>query len=39
VGRDRQGAEVALRIEKELKEKFISVWKQDVDENFANVKK
>jgi len=37
--RDRNGAEVIFRIEKELKEKFINVIKRDINENFENVKK
>jgi hypothetical protein len=37
--RDRAGAEVSFRMEKDLKEKFINAWKQDIIENFQNVKK
>ncbi len=37
--RDRDGAEVAFRMEKDLKEKFVNAWKQDIRENFKNVKK
>ncbi len=37
--RDRDGAEVSFRIEKDLKEKFINAWRQDIIENFQNVKK
>ena len=37
--RDLQGAEVAFRIDNKNKERFLSVWKQDVEENFTNVKK
>jgi hypothetical protein len=38
-GRDRDGAEVAFRIEKSLKEKFLDAWQHDVNENFTNVKR
>ncbi|CAF1502861.1 unnamed protein product [Rotaria sordida] len=37
--RDRDGAEVSFRMEKDLKEKFINAWKRDIIENFQNVKK
>ncbi|CAF4246063.1 unnamed protein product [Rotaria sp. Silwood2] len=37
--RDLQGAEVVFRIDNTIKEKFLNAWKQDVDENFINVKK
>ncbi|UJR11878.1 hypothetical protein I4U23_016057 [Adineta vaga] len=37
--RDRDGAEVTFRIEKDLKEIFLDAWKRDVNENFENVKK
>ncbi|CAF1389198.1 unnamed protein product [Adineta steineri] len=37
--RDRNGAEVAFRIEKDMKDQFIHAWKKDIEENFANVKK
>jgi hypothetical protein len=37
--RDRDGAEVSFGIQKDMKEKFVSVWQQDVSENFVNVKK
>ncbi|CAF1471316.1 unnamed protein product [Rotaria sp. Silwood1] len=36
--RDRQGAEVAFRIEKDKKEKFIDAWQKDIRENFINAK-
>ena len=36
--RDRNGAEVAFRIENDMKEKFLSAWQKDVRENFVNVK-
>lgn len=36
--RDRDGAEVAFRIETDMKEKFINAWEKDIVENFANVK-
>ncbi|CAF0994334.1 unnamed protein product [Rotaria sordida] len=36
--RDRNGAEVAFRIENDMKERFLSAWKKDFEENFANVK-
>jgi hypothetical protein len=39
LSRDRDGAEVSFRIEKDLKENFINAWKQDISENFENVKK
>jgi hypothetical protein len=35
--RDRNGAEVAFLIEKDMKEKFVSAWQKDVVENFVNV--
>jgi hypothetical protein len=37
--RDRDGAEISFRMEKDLKEKFIEAWKRDIIENFQNVKK
>jgi hypothetical protein len=37
--RDQNGAYVSFRMEKDLKEKFLNVWKQDILENFENVKK
>ncbi|CAF1023456.1 unnamed protein product [Adineta steineri] len=37
--RDRNGAEIAFRMEKDLKEKFIDAWKRDIAENFENIKK
>ncbi|CAF1019675.1 unnamed protein product [Adineta steineri] len=37
--RDRNGAEIAFRMEKDLKEKFIGAWKRDIAENFENIKK
>ncbi|CAF2886278.1 unnamed protein product [Rotaria sp. Silwood2] len=37
--RDRDGAEVSFRIGNGLKQKFIDVWKRDINENFKNVKK
>ncbi|CAF1188047.1 unnamed protein product [Rotaria sordida] len=36
--RDQNGAEVAFRIEKAKKEKFIKAWQEDIAENFINVK-
>jgi hypothetical protein len=36
--RDPQGAEVAFRIEKDKKEKFIKAYQEDIAENFINVK-
>ncbi|CAF1446706.1 unnamed protein product [Rotaria sp. Silwood1] len=36
--RDRNGAEVIFRIEKNLKENFMNVIKRDINENFKNVK-
>jgi hypothetical protein len=36
--RDQDGAEVAFRIEKDMKEQFINAWGKDIAENFANVK-
>jgi hypothetical protein len=38
LARDHNGAEVAFRIEKDMKERFFSAWQKDIDENFANVK-
>jgi len=38
LSRDRDGAEVSFRIEKDLKEKFINAWQRDINENFNNVK-
>ena len=35
--RDRHGAEVAFRIERVLKEKFLDAYRRDIDENFLNV--
>ena len=37
--RDRNGAEVVFRIEKNLKDNFINSIKKDMNENFENVKK
>ncbi|CAF4350064.1 unnamed protein product [Rotaria sp. Silwood2] len=37
--RDRDGAEVSFQIGNGLKQKFIDVWKRDINENFKNVKK
>jgi hypothetical protein len=37
--RDRDGAEVSFRMEKDLKEIFLNAWKRDISENFINVKK
>lgn len=37
VGRDEKGAEVAFRIEKDKKEKFIDAWQKDIAEDFINV--
>jgi hypothetical protein len=39
LSRDRNGAEVVFRIEKELKENFVNTIKRDFDENFENVTK
>ena len=39
VKRDRDGAEVAFLIEKEVKEQFILAWQRDIDEDFNNLKK
>ncbi len=36
--RDRDGAEVAFLIEKNMKQRFISACQKDIEENFANVK-
>ncbi|CAF3956607.1 unnamed protein product [Rotaria sp. Silwood1] len=38
LGRDQNGAEVAFRVEKDKKEKFIKAWQKDIAENFINVK-
>ncbi|UJR11437.1 hypothetical protein I4U23_015617 [Adineta vaga] len=35
--RDRNGAEVAFRIEKNMKDRFIHAWKKDIEENFTNI--
>jgi hypothetical protein len=37
--RDRNGAEVVFRIEKNLKENFCNVINRDMEENFENIKK
>ncbi|UJR22963.1 hypothetical protein I4U23_025990 [Adineta vaga] len=37
--KDRDGAEVIFRIDKDLKEKFVNVIKQDMEDNFKRVKK
>jgi hypothetical protein len=37
--RDRNGAEVVFRIEKNLKENFCNVINRDIEENFENIKK
>jgi hypothetical protein len=37
--RDRNGAEVIFRIEKNLKENFLNVIKRDIEENFKNINK
>jgi hypothetical protein len=39
LARDRNGAELSFRIEKDLKENFINAWKRDITENFQNIKK
>jgi hypothetical protein len=39
VGRDCEGAEVAFRINKSIKQKFVDAFQRDVDENFINVKR
>jgi hypothetical protein len=36
--RDQKGAEVAFRIEKDKKKRFIDAWQKDITENFINVK-
>ncbi|CAF2718278.1 unnamed protein product [Rotaria sp. Silwood2] len=36
--RDRDGAEIAFRMEKDLKDKFINAWKRDITDNFKSVK-
>jgi hypothetical protein len=36
--RDREGAEVAFRIDKTIKQKFIDAWQRDISENFVRVK-
>ncbi|CAF1093864.1 unnamed protein product [Adineta steineri] len=36
--RDRKGAEIAFRIEKSMKQKFIDAWQRDIKENFIQVK-
>ena len=38
LSRDRDGAEVAFRIAKNIKDKFICAWQNDVAENFSNIK-
>jgi hypothetical protein len=38
MARDQDGAEVAFRIETNMKEKFIHAWEKDIIENFTNVK-
>jgi hypothetical protein len=38
MGRDTKGAEVAFRIEKDKKKKFMDAWQKDIAENFINVK-
>lgn len=38
ISRDLDGAEVAFRIENNLKEPFIDAWQEDVRTNFVNVK-
>ncbi len=38
MARDRDGAEVAFRIEKRIKQRFIDAWQRDVKENFVRVK-
>ncbi|CAF3374906.1 unnamed protein product [Rotaria sp. Silwood1] len=37
--RDREGAEIAFKIEKNIKNNFIDAWQRDINENFINVKK
>lgn len=37
-GRDREGAEVAFRIHKNIARTFFNAWQRDVNENFINVK-
>jgi len=36
--RDRNGAEVAFLIEKDMKQKFIDAYRKDIEDNFANIK-
>jgi hypothetical protein len=38
IARDREGAEVAFRIEKKSKQKFIDACQRDIKENYARVK-
>jgi hypothetical protein len=38
MARDREGAEVAFRIEKRIKQKFVDAWQRDIKENFVRVK-
>ncbi len=38
MARDRDGAEVAFRIEKRIKQRLIDAWQRDVKENFVRVK-
>lgn len=38
INRDQQGAEIAFRIEKKFKEKFINVYQNDIKRNFARLK-
>ena len=37
--RDRDGAEVAFRLERDLIDKFVHAWQRDLSENFQNIKK
>ncbi|CAF2795490.1 unnamed protein product [Rotaria sp. Silwood2] len=37
--RDREGAEVAFKFEKNILKNFLDAWQRDVNENFINVKK
>ncbi|CAF0987770.1 unnamed protein product [Adineta ricciae] len=39
IPRDRHGAEVSFRLEKNFIEPFLNAWKRDVSENFQNISK
>jgi hypothetical protein len=38
LARDHDEAEISFRMEKELKEKFVNAWREDIIEKFENVK-